>query len=47
MIIGSYDLNTVEEIFDIALKIDFTFKRLVNAKARCSKCEGYKHYGYQ
>ena len=47
MIIDSYDLNTVEEVFDIALKIDFTFKRLVNAKARCSKCEGYKHYGYQ
>ena len=24
-----------------------TFKRLVNAKARCSKCEGYGHYDYQ
>jgi len=32
MITGSYDLDTVEEAFDIALKIDLTFKRLVNAK---------------
>jgi len=24
-----------------------TFKTLVNAKARCSKCEGYGHYDYQ
>jgi len=47
MITGSYDLDTVEEAFDVALKIDFTFKMLVNAKARCSKCEGYVHYDYQ
>jgi len=33
MIAGSYDLNTVKEAFDIALKIDLTFKRLFNAKA--------------
>jgi len=24
-----------------------TFKRLVFAKAQCSKCEGYGHYNYQ
>jgi len=24
-----------------------TFKRLVNARAQCSKCEGYEHYDYQ
>jgi len=24
-----------------------TFQTLVNAKARCSKCEGYYHYDYQ
>ena len=23
------------------------FKTQVNAKARCSKCEGYRHYDYQ
>jgi len=42
-----YDLDTVEETFDIALKIDLTFKRLVFVKACCSKCEGYRHYDYQ
>ena len=41
MITGSYDLDTVEETFDVALKIDLTFKMLVNAKARCPECEGY------
>jgi len=40
-------LDTVEELFDVASKIDLTFKTLVNAKARCSKCEGYGHYNYQ
>jgi len=35
MITGSYDLDTVEEAFDVALKIDLTFKRLVNVKIRC------------
>ena len=40
MITDSYDLNTVEEAFDVALKIDLAFKTLANAKARCSKCEG-------
>ena len=47
MIIGSYDLDTVEEVFDVALKIDLTFKVLINTKASCSKCEGYRHYDYQ
>ena len=47
MITGSYDLDTVEEVFDVALKIDLTFKTLVNVKARCSKYEGYEHYDYQ
>ena len=47
MITGSYDLDTVEEAFDVALKIDLSFKMLVNAKAWCSKCEGYGHYDYQ
>ena len=46
MITGSYDLNTVEEAFDVALKIDLTFRRLVNVKAQCSKCEGYGHCDY-
>jgi len=31
MITVSYDLDTDEEAFDVALKIDLTFKRLVNA----------------
>ena len=44
MIAGSYDLDTVKEPF--ALKIDLTFKSLVNAKAWCYKCEGYEHYDY-
>ena len=44
---GSYDLDTVEETFDVALKLDLIFKTLVNAKTRCSKCEGYGHYDYQ
>jgi len=47
MITGSYDLDTVEEVFDVALKIDLTLTRLVNTKARCSKCEGYEHFDYQ
>ena len=33
MITGSYDLDIVEEAFDVALKIELTFKRLINAKA--------------
>jgi len=41
MITGSYDSDPVEEAFDLALKIDLTFKRPVNAKTRCSKCEEY------
>jgi len=45
MITGSYDLDTVKEAFDIALKIGLTFKTLVNGKAR-SKCEEYGHYDY-
>ena len=47
MITSSYDLDTAEEAFDVALKIDLTFKRLINVMARCSKCEGYEHYNYQ
>ena len=27
--------------------MDLTFKTLINAKVRCSKCEGYGHYDYQ
>jgi len=44
MITDFYDLDTVKETFDVALKIDLTFKMLVNTKVQCSKCEGYKHY---
>jgi len=33
MFTGSYDLDTVEEAFDVTLKINLTFKRLVRAKA--------------
>jgi len=47
MITDSYDLDTIEEAIDVALEIDSAFKTLVNAKARCSKCEGYGHYDYQ
>jgi len=47
MITGLYDLNTIEEAFDVALKLDLTFKTLVNANVRCFKCEGYEHYDYQ
>jgi len=47
MITGSYDLDTVEEAFDVALKIDLTLKMLVNVKAECFKCERYEHYDYQ
>jgi len=47
MITSSYKLDTVEEAFDVAFKINLTFKRLVNAKPRCSKCEEYEHYDYQ
>jgi len=36
MITRFYDLYNVEEAFDVALKKDLTFKKLVNAKARCS-----------
>ena len=41
------NLDTVEETFDVVLKLDLTFKKIVNAKARCSKCEGYGHHDYQ
>jgi len=47
LITSSYDLNTVEKAFDIVLKLDLTFKTIVNAKARRSKCEGYGHHYYQ
>jgi len=32
MITGPYDFDTVEEAFDVVLKLDLTFKTLVNAK---------------
>jgi len=47
MIVGSYDLDTVEEALDVTSMIDLIFKRLVNDIARCSKHEGYGHYDYQ
>jgi len=47
MITGSYDLDTVEEAFDVAIKIDLTFKTLVNAKVRRFKCQRYGYYDYQ
>ena len=47
MITDPYDLDTVEEAFDVALRWDLTFKTLVNAKVWCSKCEEYEHYDYQ
>jgi len=47
MIISSYNLDTVEKTFDVTLKIDLTFKTLVNTKIWCSKCEEYGHYDYQ
>jgi len=47
MITSSYDLDTVEKAFDVALKINLTFKTLANVKARCFKCERYEHYDYQ
>jgi len=47
MITSPYDLDTVEEAFDVALRLNLTFKMLVNAKTRCSKCEGYEHYNCQ
>ena len=37
IITDSYDLDTVEETFVVALKVDLTIKMLVNVKARCSK----------
>ena len=35
MISDSYNLDTIEETFDVALEIDMTLTTLVNAKARC------------
>ena len=47
MITAFYELDIIEDDFDVVLKIDLTFIRLVNAKAWYSKCEGYEHYDYQ
>ena len=49
MITSSHDVDTLEEAFYFALKIDLTFKGLLLVKAweQCSKCEGYKYYDYQ
>ena len=33
MITGPYDLNTIEEAFDVALRLDLTFKILVNLRS--------------
>ena len=41
---GSYDLDTVKEPFDVTLKLNLTFKTLVNAKTQYSKCDRYRHY---
>ena len=48
IITSSHDVDTLEEVFDFALTLDLTFKRLLIAKAwkQCSKCEGYGHYKY-
>ena len=42
----SYDLNTIEEAFDVVLKLDLAFKSIVNVKAQYFKCEGYGHHDY-
>ena len=47
MITDPYDLDTVEDAFKVALKLDLTFKTLINAKVKCSKCKGYGHSNYQ
>ena len=47
LITGSYDLDIVEEAFDVVLNVDLTFKTIVNAKARCSKFKRYEHHDYQ
>ena len=41
MITSSYDVDSVEDVFDFALKINLTFKRIVSAIAwkQCSKLE--------
>jgi len=46
MITNSYGVDSVEDTFDFALKIDFQGD---SAKVweQCSKCEGYRHYDYQ
>jgi len=46
MITESYDLGTIEEAFNVALKIDWTSRWLVNAKAQCFKCEEYGYCDY-
>ena len=46
LITSSYDLDNVEEAFDVVLKLNLTFKTIVNAKTRCFKCEGYEHHDY-
>ena len=49
MITSSYSVDSVEDAFDFVLKIDLTFKGIVDAKAweQFFKCERYKHYEYQ
>ena len=47
MITYSYDLDTMEEAFVVAIKVDLTFKMLANVKARCSNCGWYEHCDYQ
>ena len=43
----SYDLDIIEEASDVSLKLDLTFKIIVNTKGWCSKSKGYGHYDYQ
>ena len=33
MITSPYDLDTVEETFDVALRLNLTFKTLINAES--------------
>ena len=46
MVTGSYDLDTVEETFDVTLKIDLTFTRLSMPRPVVLS-EGFEHYDYQ
>jgi len=49
MITSSYGVDSIEDAFEFALKMDLTFKGRVSIKAweQCSKCKRYGHYDYQ